>query len=165
MKKISIVCLNENSTLETVALRGALEYFGYTPSVHLLGSTEQFKEIVSGKVTLDPIVVLSCHGAKEGFYGTDNILIPLKDLTIQLKDKIVLSLGCVTGSEDFAKAFLAGGVSAYIAPPSYPEGNSSLIFALAFLWKLQLTDNSLQSWKDASVLLTDKDDQFKHSAN
>lgn len=161
MNKISIICLNENSTLETIALRGALEYFGYVPNVHWLGSIDQFKEIVSGKVELADVVVFSAHGCEEGFYGTDNAVIALKDMKIQLKDKIVLSLGCVTGSQPFATEFVKGGVAFYIAPPSYPEGNSSLIFALAFLWKLQLTNNARLSWKEASVLLTDEDDKFK----
>lgn len=162
MKQVSIICVNENSTLETIALRGALEYFGYTPTVHWLGSIDHFKEIVSGKVALNPIVILSCHGSEEGFYGTDNATIPLNDLDISLKDKIVLSLGCVTGSEKFGKAFLRGGSSVYIAPPSYPEGNSSLVFAIIFLWKLQLMADAKKSWKDASALLTEKDDQFKY---
>lgn len=161
MKNISIICLNENSTLETIALRGALEYFGYTPTVHWLGSISQFQELVSGKVPLDDLIVFSAHGCDEGFYGTDNAVALLSDLKINLKDKTVLSLGCVTGKEHFAQAFMKGGVKNYIAPVSYPEGNSSLIFALTFLWKLQINEDVLQSWQSGQDLLIDKADAFQ----
>jgi len=160
MKNISIICANENSTFETIALRSALEYFGYVPTVHWIGSVEQFTELITGKTSLAELVVLSCHGTAEGFHGTDNVVIPLNKLTVNLPDATVLSLGCATGTEAFAKVFINGGVKNYIAPPSYPEGNSALMFALMFLWQLHEKGDLTKAWKEAVAILKDSDDQF-----
>ncbi|PIR52746.1 hypothetical protein COU76_04810 [Candidatus Peregrinibacteria bacterium CG10_big_fil_rev_8_21_14_0_10_49_10] len=160
MKNLSIICASENSTFETVAIRGASEYLGYLTTVHWLGSTDQFKDLLAGKQPLSDLVLLSSHGCKKGFHGTDNAVIPINVLKIKLSGKTVLSLGCATGTENFARAFIAGGVENYIAPESYPEGNSSLVFALTFLWKILEKKNVAQAWEKASTLLTDKDDRF-----
>lgn len=160
MKNISIICANENSTFETVALRSALEYFGYVPSVHWVGSVDQFKELLVGKTPLAELVVLSCHGTAEGFHGTDNVVIPFDKLTVNLPDTTVLSLGCATGNEAFAKTFIKGGVKNYIAPPSYPEGNSALMFALMFLWQFHEKGDLSKAWQAACAILKDSDDQF-----
>ena len=158
--EVAIVCVSETSTLESVALRGMLEYFGYTPFVHWIGSVEQFKDVLAGKMDLPEMIVLSCHGTEQGFYGTDNVVIPLEDIAVRLPGKNVLSLGCVTGLEPFAKKFISGGANRYIAPSCYPEGNSSLMFATMFFWKFQLTKDAEQSWKEASSILTDTEDAF-----
>ncbi len=161
MKNISIICVNEHAALETVALRGVLEYIGYVPSVHWVGSVCQFTSLLTeGKKRLSDWIVLSAHGCKEGFYGTGNEVVPLKGLTIKLPKAHVLSLGCMTGSEPFAKAFLKGGVENYIAPSSYPEGNSALIFALLLLWRIHEGNDVTSAWKQASSLLMDADDRF-----
>ena len=159
-KAVSIICASETSTLETVALRGVLEYFGYTSSVHWVGSVEQFKDILAGKTKLSAMVVLSCHGTKKGFLGTDNTVIPLQDIPVRLAGKKILSLGCVTGMQQFAKKFISGGVKQYIAPPAYPEGNSALMFASMFFWQLQRTKNTTKSWQEASAILKDTEDRF-----
>lgn len=161
MKNISIICVNEHAALETVALRGVLEYIGYVPSIHWVGSIRQLKSLLAdGKKQLSDWVVLSAHGCKQGFYGTDNAIVPLKELTIRLPRAHVLSLGCMTGTEPFAKAFLNGGAACYIAPPSYPEGNSALMFALLLLWRIHEGNDVTSAWKQASSLLTNVDDRF-----
>ncbi|MFH1444594.1 MAG: hypothetical protein ABIG34_04380 [Candidatus Peregrinibacteria bacterium] len=162
MKTISIICVNENAALETVALRGVLEYLGYVPSIHWVGSVQQFKTLLNdGKKHLSEWIVLSAHGCKEGFYGTGNEVVSLKELTIKLPKARVLSLGCMTGTEPFAKAFLNGGADCYIAPPSSPEGNSALMFALLLLWQVHEGKDVTFAWKQASMLLADKDDRFR----
>lgn len=160
MKDLSIICASENSTFETVAVRGASEYLGYLTTVHWLGSIDQFKDLLAGKQPLSDLILLSSHGCEGGFHGTDNAVIPITSIKIDLSEKTVLSFGCATGMENFARAFISGGVKNYIAPESYPEGNSSLVFALTFLWQILEKKNVVQAWKKASTLLTDKDDHF-----
>lgn len=160
-QRISIVCASESSCLETISLRGALEYFGYIPLVHWLGNSKQLKDVLEGKIQLEEIILLSCHGCEKGFYAYENKLLSLDDVSVKLKNKTVLSTGCVTGKEHFAQSFLRGGVRYYIAPPDYPEGNSSMIFSLMFLWKLQLNGDVLSAWREASAILTDPNDHFR----
>jgi hypothetical protein len=47
---------------------------------------------------------------------------------IKLPGRIVLSTACMTGGEDFGRAFLDGGVRAYIAPLSWPDGADAPLF-------------------------------------
>ncbi|MFH0770337.1 MAG: hypothetical protein V1926_03075 [Candidatus Peregrinibacteria bacterium] len=162
MKTISIICVNENAALETVALRGVLEYIGYVPSIHWVGSVHQFKTLLNdNRKHFAEWIVLSAHGCKEGFYGTGNEVVPLKELAIKLPQAHVLSLGCMTGAEAFAQAFLNGGADYYIAPPSSPEGNSALMFALLLLWQIHEGKDTLAAWKQASSMLANKDDRFR----
>jgi len=160
MNGLSIICASEHSTFETVAVRGASEYLGYSATVHWIGSIAQFKDLLAGKEDLSKLVLLSSHGCEKGFHGTDNVVIPLNELKVNLSGKTVLSLGCATGMENFARLFISGGVEYYIAPKSYPEGNSSLIFALTFLWQLLEKKDVVQAWEKASTLLADEDDHF-----
>ena len=160
MKNISIICANEHSALETVALRGALEYLGYTVTAHWVGSVDQFKQLLTGQIPLAETVLLSCHGYEEGFYGTDNVKIPLNELNINLPGATVLSLGCSTGTEAHARAFMKGRANNYLAPPSDPEGNSALMFALMFFWQLNEGRDIVKSRTKASAILKNPDDRF-----
>ena len=136
MKRISIVCLDEMSGLETIALRGMLEYFGFLVSVHWIGNKAAFEDVLSGKTQTEEIMVLSSHGADGKFYLPTDEEIGVEDLKVQLPGKIVISAGCDTGSEAFAKKFLNGGCSLYIAPKGYPEGNDALVFMTHLFWAL-----------------------------
>lgn len=44
---------------------------------------------------------------------------------VRLPGKVVVSVGCASGSPEFAEVFLAGGASAYIAPVMSPFGHAA----------------------------------------
>src|SRR3989344_6517547 len=120
-KNISLICLEERSTLETVALRGALEYLGYIVSTHFVGSKKIFLELLSGKISISDNVILSSHGYKKGFLLSNEKVIKPDEFKKQIKwkDKNVLSLGCCTGTKEFRDVFINGGVKTYIASDDY----------------------------------------------
>lgn len=138
-KRISLICLEERSTLETVALRGALEYMDYIVSVHWVGSEKRFTELLSDKTLTDKNIILSGHGYEDGFLLSDNKIVKpgvFKD-HIAWPGKNVLSLGCKTGTEEFIDAFKNGEVETFIAPKEYPDASTSLVFVIHFFLLLK----------------------------
>lgn len=53
----------------------------------------------------------------------------------RLDKPVVLSTGCLTGSDAMARGFLDAGCSAYIAPQGYPGGTAAFAFAAAFSYR------------------------------
>ncbi len=153
MKRISIVCLDESSGLETIALRSTLEYFGFIVSVHWIGNKEAFENILSGKTPTEEIIVLSSHGAEGKFFLSTGEEITVNDLKITLPGKTIVSAGCDTGSEDFSKKFLDGGCKFYIAPKGYPEGNDALVFLTHLFWSIAKNTAIQIAFADAEKLM------------
>lgn len=136
---ISLIVL-EWSGLESVALRSVLEYFGCRVDTHWVGSRKEFIGILTGTIPTTNFLILSCHGDEDAGMYTCPEEKPLKPQELQciakLHGKTVLSLGCATGTDAFARAFLRSGCKAYIAPEGYPFGNSSLIFAIHLCYQM-----------------------------
>jgi len=77
---------------------------------------------------------------------------------VRLPERIVVNLGCRTGTEALAAAFLGGGCDAYIAPLGYVEGNAAMMFAIHLFYflaeKRPLTEAVQESCKhDAECAL------------
>ncbi len=156
---ISLVCLEEGSALESVALRGALEYLGYIVSIHWIGSKELFLKLLSGKITTDETVIISGHGYKNGFLLSGEKIIKPEEFKKQVnwKNKNVISLGCCTGTKEFADVFIKGGVKIYIAPDDYPDGNATLVFAIYLFFLIKKGDSLSVALKKAKQLDEDLD--------
>ncbi len=60
----------------------------------------------------------------------DEPVLKAKDIAdvASLQGKVVVNLGCLTGSQAFAEAFKKAGTKAYIAPVDYPEGRAAIGF-------------------------------------
>lgn len=123
---------------EGIALRAALEQYSMFVRRFAVGQARHLIRLLSGEEPTSQYVILSCHG----YDGT--ILLPELDeqlegtqpihrrLTadavrevVRLKDRVVISTGCETGTEELAAAFLDGGCSAYIAPTRAPYLHTS----------------------------------------
>lgn len=126
------------SDLEAVALRSILEYFNYRVEIHWIGSRPQFLEVLKGNIPTNHYFVLSCHGDEKGIIVPDQEPVSTEDLSkiVQLPGRIVVNLGCLTGTEPITKAFLEGGCEAYIAPVNFIEGNAALLFAIHLFYFL-----------------------------
>jgi hypothetical protein len=128
---ISIVLVSYTDG-EAMALRDVLECFNYRVEMHRVGSRPQFLEILRGNIPTFRHVLLSCHGE------SGNLVIPYQNPVspvelgqiVHLPDHVVLSLGCGTGTEALAGAFLNGGCEAYIAPTDDIEANATMLFAI-----------------------------------
>ena len=46
----------------------------------------------------------------------------------RLTGSTVLSLGCTTGSDEMADAFLAAGAKAFAGPSGYPDASDAIVF-------------------------------------
>lgn len=134
---VSLVVL-EGSDLEATAIRASLENFGCRVDTHWLGSRNEFLEILKGTIPTQKIVVLACHGNETGFLLGEEQPISPTDIADQghLNQKTVISVGCDTGTEEFAASFLKSGGKAYVAPRGYPFGNTALLFVIHMFYEL-----------------------------
>ena len=55
---------------------------------------------------------------------------------VHLPGHIVVSLGCITGTEALANGFLNGGCEAYIASTHYVNASAALLFAIHLFYFL-----------------------------
>lgn len=153
MKTVLIAAFDTGS--EPEALRQSLECFGYFVAVKYIGRPSDLMDVLSGTMPLDPdFVILSCHG-KNGA-----ILMPILGASIyrpdepqgnftaeeisrylRLSGKVILNLGCSTGTEPLATVFSA--CNTYLAPADDVAGSSALMFALRFFYELAQNHKSV----------------------
>lgn len=147
-KKITIICADETSDLATIAIRSALEYFGYVVSTHWVGNKRQFIDLLQGKNSTDDVVVISAHGTEGKFFLSNEESVSFKELKVRLPRKTVISTGCETHGA--AKAFMKGGCNIYIAPAGSPEGNDANFFVIKYFWLLAQGKNSKDAFEIAA---------------
>jgi len=143
---VEILCLAND--FETVALKSALDCWGYTTRLHLIGRTSEVVEVLGGAAEGRHLII-SAHGEKNRF------LTPKLAASVRPKEKynkgyfdaaglkeilclrgqIVFCNACTSGK--LAKVFINGGAAAFIAPCGYPEGDDSLAFALNFYYRMR----------------------------
>jgi hypothetical protein len=132
---------------EACAIRSLLERLGAVVTMHLPGTPGDFL-LTLGQGELAPEFVIICgHGDENGIafgeyapgIGIDTSCLVEGSLPalalagkIKLPGRVVLSTACESGVEDFGRAFLDGGVGAYIAPLSSPDGADALLFVHHF---------------------------------
>lgn len=150
---ITLLCLDEASCLETVALRGVLEYFGYTVSVYWIGNKQDFLNVLHGKTETSDVIVIAGHGTEGAFFLPASEQILFGDLQVRLPGKTIVSLGCETSGA--ADAFKRGLCATYIAPAGSPEGNDALFFAVQFFWHLAQHKNIDAAFEIANAVMPD----------
>lgn len=128
---VGIVAVGDSG--EALLLRAMLESLGASVRLYLPGTPEDILACLKLPDQPPPYLIISGHGDENGLvvgeFDTEVTRIGLKDGSmcadilsgdIDLRDTVVFSTACCTGSEAFAKAFMEGGARAYIASPGYP---------------------------------------------
>jgi len=154
-------------------LRSVLENFGIKVNRFPVGRAQHVVNVLSGEESTAPYVILAMHGdlnqlllpsLAEEIAATErfnNALTP-EDLHtfVDLPGRIVISLGCETGTPELARAFLDHGCTCYIGPEGAPFGYASL-FVPTFLFyeltegrsldeaveRLRAHDQELSMWR------------------
>ncbi len=148
MKKV-LILNGDNSTLEDMAIRNVLEYFGYVVTMVHMGRPQDYFDIFSGKEAFDyDYMIIGCHGDQgkiivpvlgESAYYPDecrgNLGFEELQGKVTIKDKVVVCTGCTTGSSELYKVFTANN-NAFIAPIDYIEANSDLMFVVQLFYHL-----------------------------
>lgn len=161
-RKVTVICADEASTLETVAYRSVLEYLGFKVTIHWIGNKKDFLDLLQGKNEMDDLVVISSHGEEGKFFMPTDESVLFEELKVHLPGKAVLSVGCDTGGA--ADEFMEGKCKEYIAPSDYPEGNDAMMFVVKFFWMLA-QDKTVQEAFDAASADMPKGSEFTLSQN
>ena len=147
MQNILIVNISGTGN-EAEALRQTLENMNYFVCIKNIGHPKDFTDILSGKLLFDPdCIIVSCHGHDgkiimptlgDSLYETNE---PKGDFSceeirrfIDISGKVIINLGCTTGSQALADTFSANNI--YIAPTGYIDGNAALFFAIRLFYEL-----------------------------
>lgn len=142
MQNILIIVNISGTGNEAEALRQTLENMNFFVSMKNIGRPRDFTDVLTGKLPFDPdCIIISCHGhdgkiimpeLSDSLYETNE---PKGDFTseevnqfIDISGKVIINLGCTTGSEALADAFSANNI--YIVPSGYIEGNAALFFTI-----------------------------------
>ena len=147
MQTVNLIDVND--IFETLALRPALEYWGYKTTLDPIGNVNQLVDLLSTPGKLSDIVVLMCHGDDNGLSIPElhpDLLPTMKfQKSLSPQDiqsfcqsdvKLIINSGCSLGTEAYAHAFLEAGCQNYLGAMDDPLGNDSLMFLLTFFYEL-----------------------------
>lgn len=144
--------MNRGSQCEALAIRAALEHFGYTVLTYPLIHKPRVEAFLARNIPETDHVIICAHGDINS-EGEQIIKIPCKhkvegepgwpDTTIELSPATVgnyvrngrgtlIMVACHAGREEMAKAFLSAGYDRYIAADGTPDVRSSVLFVTAF---------------------------------
>jgi hypothetical protein len=147
--RVPVAVIDCGETGEALLLRGLLENMGAVVALHQPGTPADFLLVLGQGEEAPGFIVICGHGDENGLvfgeYAPDidtSCLVrrsmPARALAakVDLPGRVVLGTACGTGSSEFGRAFIAGGVRAYIAPASYPEGAAALLFVHHFFYSI-----------------------------
>lgn len=173
-KNILIVAMGDTGN-EPEALRQVLENLGYFVMMYYVGRPNDFRKVLRGEFPFQAdCIILSCHGEDGGFvapilgedvYEKDEIrgnYMPADVVAdLQIKNKLIISLGCTTGQEEMSKAF--GKDNLYIAPVDYVQGGAALFFAVKLFYELKRKENQIKegSFEQIFKLAKETDDETR----
>ena len=155
---------------EALAIRDCASVFGALTTFAGIGRPSDFISVLSGQVVPDAdIVILCAHGdngaflmpelADEVYYDGEprNIDAETVSSCLALKEKLIVSTACTTGTGDTARRFSETG-NDYVAPCDYIEGSAAFFFTVRFLYEhLALR----KSARDAFVSASESDPETK----
>src|SRR5579884_315075 len=129
------------------ALRAVAESYRCDTRLVPVGCPAHLVEVLAGAASTAEILILAAHGDERGFLLPElapqiaaeqpfnGALTPqLVRRHARLPGRLVISVGCYTGSPAMAGAFLSRGARAYIGPRSAPNGEAAVAFVAALLY-------------------------------
>jgi len=130
-------------------IRSALEDFGIKVTLFPIGRAQHVVNVLSGEECTAPYVILAMHGdhnklllpsLAEEIAATErfNDALTPEDLStfVNLPGRVVISLGCETGTPELARSFLDHGCTAYIGPEGAPFGYASMFVPIFLFYEL-----------------------------
>lgn len=167
---VSIIAVGD--TGEALLLRAVLESLGASVRLHLPGTPEDILVCLKQPDNPPPYLIISGHGDENGLVvGEFDPEVTGMELrhgsmpaeaflgNVDLRDTVVFSTACCTGSEAFTKAFIEGDVKAYVASAGYPHGAATSLFVHLLFYELLVRKSPLEEALRFANLL-DNDDQL-----
>lgn len=140
---VAIVDLGDSH--EAAVARALLEGMGAVTLLHAPGTPEDFLLVLGQEHDVAPYLLICGHGDGTGFVfgeygeGIDTSALEGESMPpssvaprVRLPGCVVVSTACLTGRERFARAFMRGGIEAFVAPEGYPDGSDVPLFLAVF---------------------------------
>lgn len=158
-----VLACDQSSLDVALGIRGALELFRLRVHMYLCVQKRNVLDVLAGRIPESKYVVLCCHGMDApssagtpsqmsmGFHVVDDVtgkwektwfgLTPANIPSIvHLPGRTMISLGCASGREPFAQAFLRAGCRAYVGPEKEVDQDADALFAIGFFYHLLAED-------------------------
>lgn len=159
-----VAIVDLGATAEALLARAMLESLGAAVMLHQPGTPEDFLLVLGQSEAARRYLVLCGHGDEDGLIlgdyapGIDTSALAggrMAPATIaaraHMPGRIVVSTACMTGTDAWGKAFLAGGACAYVAPDGYPEGADVPLFLHHLFHQLLAHNASIETaWRHAA---------------
>ena len=129
----------------TQAIRSSLECMRIGVRHWPIANEGIARSLLSGAEGDAPYVVLAMHGEHGQLLFLPNsptsqmkTSYSVEELAgiVRLPGKVVVSVGCASGSPELAEVFLSGGASAYVAPVISPFGHAAPVFVTLLFFAL-----------------------------
>ncbi len=153
-----VVIACDQATLDVaMAVRSALELFRLRVHLHLCVQRRNVLDLLAGRIPDSEYVVL-CWGGQHAPHGPEirpsvvdqvdgkwqQAEVALSSASVpqlvHLPGRTVLALGCSTGAEPIAQAFLRSGCRAYVGPTAAVDQDATALFAISFFYHLLSPD-------------------------
>ena len=168
--RVAIAC-DQGHLDVALSIRAALELFRLRVDFHFCVQKRNILDFLAGQIPRAEYVVLCAFGSdsrapiEEISMGMDavdliegkwtGVRVPLTPENIptlvNLPGRTVINLGCNSGLEPFANAFLEAGCKAYVGPDGPVDQDAAALFAISFFYHL------LSSERDPSLACGDEE--------
>ncbi len=133
--------------------------------LHGIGTPADFLHVINQPENTPPYLIISGHGDEGGLvFGEyiegidvsslqDEVMPPeVIGSHVQLPQTVVISTACSAGVPEAGRAFLNGGVRAYIAADDDVTGEATALFLMHFFYKLTLEEPYTleEAWEHAA---------------
>ena len=127
------------------AIRPTLESMRIGVALWSLANQHNVRRVFGGENSDAPYIVVAMHG------DTGRMILAPGDSTpgfnssfsveevrsmVRVPGKVVLGVGCASGTQEWAEAFFEGGATDYIAPTSAPFSHAAAVFTTILFYAL-----------------------------
>ena len=164
-KNIVTIIVGDDCVLEAIAIRGCLEYLGFTVIFRLIGRPNDLVKILrNDELTGISSYLIFCFHGQAGKFLMPKLSEDIYQMTEQkgnfsykqiakladLNGQHIIVTGCTLGQKKLAESFLECNAKTYVGANGYPDGNSVLIFVNTLFYFLSQGESYSKAFAKAN---------------
>ena len=150
---------------DSAFIRALVEQLGAVVHLHLIGTPEDFLKVLRQGADAPPHLIICAHGEPAGIRFGEFVpevytsmlkdgVMPFECIAenVDLPGVVVINTGCSAGEAPAAKAFMRGGLKAYIGTVEpNPDGKAWPLFLASFFYELfRRSCTEREAWERAA---------------